>query len=219
MTLTEALRSAFIERRKAANAENNGLDYDQDRVYERGINAFRRFDSFHVENGLGKLFKGYTPEQLFNVTINDREPSKEDKSLYIESKDFDTLVRFAAYVGGAKQANKVKGLRQYKTILPIPLSTFINAAVDELRVYDRTNCNIYCGRLIGAKFHIEDVRDILYSAGYNSSSVNSDASSVKTILRFCGLITIAAYDRDEVMTISPESVRMLRAAVLNHKAK
>lgn len=215
MTLLESIRAAF-EMKLAQAKKNANLDYDQERVYVRGINAFRRFNEFHLDNGLGKLFKGVTPEELFDMVANESVPSKDDKGLYIEAKDMDTLIRFAAYIGGAEKANKVKGLRQYKTLLPIPLELFLKAMVDELRVYDKSDTRTYNGRLIGSRFDIETIRDILYRGGYNSSSVNSDASSVKTILRFCGIITTDAYDRD-VMSVDPDAVRMIRASVLKHK--
>ena len=216
MTYLKSLKTAYEI--KFNKAQENILDYDQARVYERGINAFKRFDEFHIENGLSKLFKsnGVTPEALLDMASNEYVPTKDDKGLYIEAKDMDTLVRFAAYVGGAEKANKVKGLRQYKTLLPIPLELFLDAMVEELRVYDKTDSRTYNGRLIGSKFHIEDIRDILYRGGYNSSSVNSDASSVKTLLRFCGIITTDAYDRG-VMSVKPDAVRMIRASVLKHK--
>ena len=221
MTICEAVKAAFIARLKKATEKaekaNKPLDDDQIRVFERGVWAFDRFDEIDIEAGLNKFFKGYTTEELYAIVANDQEPAKGCKDLYLEAKDFDYLVRFSAYVGGAKAPKKVKGLRSYKTFLPIPLETFLNALVEELRVYDKTYTQIYCGKLIGSKFYLEDIKDVLFSNGVRDFKV--EASSIKTLLRFCGFIDVLAYDRQEVMIVRPESVRMLRKAIINHKAK
>lgn len=218
MTICEAVKSAFIARLKKATEKaekvNKPLTDDQIRVFERGVWAFSRFDEIDIEAGLNKFFKGYTPEELYAIVANDIEPSADSKELYLEAKDFDYLIRLSAYVGGAKAPKKVKGLRSYKTFLPIPLETFLNALVEELRVYDKTYTQIYCGKLIGSKFYLEDIKDVLFNAGVKDFT--AEASSIKTLLRFCGLIDVEAYNRQDVMQVNPEGVRMIRKAIVNH---